>query len=225
MTRHDLDRPAWTSLTSRHAAFAEGGASAKRYTPSIVPFAATRDDTPESLAALADLLNPGETAVFLQAGEIPLPPGLRDVMRAAGVQLVADGPIKRDDETGIAPLSRQDAEEMLALATLTKPGPFTLNALDIGRFWGVREDGRLVAMAGQRMAQDGYVEISGVCTHPDVRGRGLARKLSCYVAHRIVEGGDRPYLHAYASNDAAIKLYEAIGFTVRAMMNVAVFER
>ncbi len=198
---------------------------AKRYTPSIVPFAATRDDTPESLAALADLLTPGETAVFLQAGEIPLPPGLRDVMRAAGVQLVADGPIKRDDETCIAPLSRQDAEGMLALATLTKPGPFTLNALDIGRFWGVREGGRLVAMAGQRMAQDGYVEISGVCTHPDVRGRGLARKLSCYVAHRIVEGGDRPYLHAYASNDAAIKLYEAIGFTVRAMMNVAVFER
>lgn len=225
MIRHELDRPAWTSLASKHAAFAEGGAGAKRYAPSIVPFAATRDDTPESLGALSDLLTPGEIAVFLQAGEIPLPPRLRDVSRAVGVQMVANRPIEQVDETGIAPLTREDAEEMLSLALLTKPGPFTRNALDIGQFWGVRENGRLIAMAGQRMAQTGYVELSGVCVHPDLRGRGLARKLSCYAAHRILEGGDKPYLHAYASNAAAIQLYESIGFELRATMNVAVFER
>jgi predicted GNAT family acetyltransferase len=114
---------------------------------------------------------------------------------------------------------------MLDLATLTQPGPFTLRALDLGRFWGIRQDGRLVAMAGMRMAVPGLVELSGVCAHPDARGQGLARLLSRYVSARIEEGGDRPFLHAWAANTAAIALYRSIGFSIRTQMHVLAIRR
>lgn len=82
-----------------------------------------------------------------------------------------------------------------------------------------------MAMAGERMKPDGFTEISGVCSHPDARGQGLARLLSMYVAGRILERGEVPFLHAYATNTAAIRLYETIGFTLRSAMHVAVLER
>src|SRR5690606_22344648 len=154
-----------------------------------------------------------------------LPASLRAIRRAEGVQMLADGGHEPFEDERIVKLGPADAADMLALAALAEPGPFTLRALDIGRFWGVRDNGRLVAMAGERMAQPGHVELSGVCTHPEARGRGLARLLSRYVAGRIVDGGDRPYLHAFASNTAAIRLYASIGFTLRTTMQVAVIQR
>lgn len=225
MTPHELDRPAWASLTSRHAGFAEGDTRARRYRPAIVPFAASADDSPESLSALGALLKPGETAVLLQAGAIRLPASLRASRWAEGVQMLAGGSFAPFEDERVMQLGPADAADMLALARLTEPGPFSLKALDIGRFWGVRENGRLVAMAGERMAQPGYVEVSGVCTHPDARGRGLARLLSRYVAGRIAAAGDRPYLHAFATNTPAIRLYESIGFVLRKTMQVAVIGR
>jgi predicted GNAT family acetyltransferase len=104
---------------------------------------------------------------------------------------------------------------------LTKPGPFTLRAHALGEFFGVKIDGRLVAMAGERMKTAGFTEVSGVCTHPDFQGRGLGKLLSIFVTHRVLDRGETPFLHAFATNNAAIKLYESIGFELRTMMNVA----
>src|SRR5690606_9990980 len=109
----------------------------------------------------------------------------------------------------------------LYLARLANLGPFTARALKVGSFWGIKIDGRLVAMAGEGWRQPGYTEVSGVCTHPEARGQGLARLLSLHVAAQIGQRGDVPYLHAYARNVAAIQLYETIGFTVRSTMHVA----
>lgn len=114
---------------------------------------------------------------------------------------------------------------MLALASLTRPGPFTLKALSLGDFWDVKINGRLAAMAGERMKQPGYSELSGVCSHPDFRGGGLGRLLSVFVSNRIMARGEVPYLHAYANNANAIGLYESIGFRLRSKMNVAVVQR
>ena len=112
---------------------------------------------------------------------------------------------------------------MLELAMLTKPGPFTLKALSLGSFWGIRENGRLIAMAGER--QEGLTELSGVCSHPDHRGKGLGRLMTLYLAGKIFAAGEEPFLHTFASNSVAIGLYEAIGFKLRTRMNVAVIER
>jgi ribosomal protein S18 acetylase RimI-like enzyme len=222
---HVLDRPVWSALASRHAALAEGGSLARRYPPSVVPFAASRDDGEDSLRALADLTRADESLLLIQAGGVALPAGLMAVSNAIGVQMLASGTVEAVADDRVVRLGAADAAEMLALAQLTRPGPFSLEAQRLGEFWGVRIDGRLAAMAGERMKQDGFTELSGVCTHPDYRGRGLARLLSLVVAGRIQARGEQPYLHAYATNTAAVALYQSIGFAVRCTMEVAVVHR
>ncbi|NUS18612.1 MAG: GNAT family N-acetyltransferase [Mesorhizobium sp.] len=222
--KHILDRPVWSALETRQRAFAEGSDLARRYRPSIIPFAATATDDPENLHALGRLLPAGENAILAQAHSIVLPPALVATMTADAVQMIAEA-FQTVADPRIEQLTRQDAAEMLALASLTKPGPFTLEALSLGEFWGVKIDGRLAAMAGERMKQPGYSELSGVCSHPDFRGGGLARLLSLFVANRIMARGEVPYLHAFANNAAAIRLYESIGFRLRSAMNIAVVRR
>jgi ribosomal protein S18 acetylase RimI-like enzyme len=222
---HILDRPIFSALATRQAAVAQGGALAKRYDPAIVPFAAAREESAQCLAALGDLAAPGDTLVLLQADPIVLPNGFTATLTAEGVQLVLKRPPSEVADARIEPLGLADAPAMLELATMTKPGPFTLKAQALGEFFGAKENGRLIAMAGERMKQHGFTEISGVCTHPGARGRGLARLLSIFMAHRVLQRGETPYLHAFATNTAAVKLYESIGFELRAMVNVAAIQR
>jgi predicted GNAT family acetyltransferase len=174
---------------------------------------------------MASLATAGEAVVVVQADELPLPPGFALKQAAALVQMVAARPIEKVADARIEHLGEADAAEMLALATLTRPGPFTLRAQALGGFWGVRIGGRLAAMAGLRLRAPGFYELSGVCTHPDHRGEGLGRLMSLFVAGGIAAGGDTPFLHAYATNEAAIRLYESIGFTLRRAMHVAFLER
>ncbi|MFO1274404.1 MAG: GNAT family N-acetyltransferase, partial [Rubrivivax sp.] len=107
----------------------------------------------------------------------------------------------------------------------TEPGPFLARTHAMGRFIGVREQGRLLAMAGERFRPEGWTEVSGVCTHPEARGRGLARALSAAVSARIQARGETPFLHAWQSNVAAIRLYESLGFVLRCEVDVAVLEK
>ena len=222
---HGLDRPIWQALTTRHAALAEGDGPARRYDPAIAPFAATADDSEESRAALARLARPGDSQLVLMADRAAPPPGFEVVMAAPVVRMVATEAPGALFGPPIEPLGWDDAAAMLDLALLTKPGPFSLQALRLGDFWGVKEDGRLIAMAGERMKLTGYTELSGVATHPEHRGRGLARMLSIHVGRTILARGDRPFLHAYASNAAAIALYESIGFRLRTTEHVAMLRR
>ncbi len=120
--------------------------------------------------------------ILVEAGPIAIPPSLAIVTEASVVQMVAERPHERISDPRIEPLTETDAADMLALATLTKPGPFTLRAQSLGSFWGIRSEGRLVAMAGQRMRQTGFTELSGLCTHPDFQGRGLGTLLFRFVA-------------------------------------------
>jgi len=225
MQRHPLDRPIWSALVSRHAPLAQGDSLARRYASPMTPFAAARDDSAESLQAFADLAREGEGLLLLQADPIVVPQGMVATMTAAAVQFVAEQPSVADEDDRIGQLSEADIPEMQALAELTRPGPFSPRALSLGDFWGIRGNGQLMAMAGERMKLDGLTEISGVCVHPDVRGRGYGKLLSMYVAGRILARGETPFLHAYTTNAAAISLYRSIGFALRSAMNVAILQR
>lgn len=221
---HPLDRPVWATLTGPHAALSEGNALARRFAREVNLFASARDDSPEALAALAALLQPGERVFVLQVPAIVVPSGLVAVKRARGVQMVATR-VLANECPAARPLDDADAAEMLALATLTEPGPFLARTHAMGRFIGVREQGRLLAMAGERFRPEGHTEVSGVCTHPEARGRGLARALSAAVSARIQARGETPFLHAWQSNVAAIRLYESLGFVLRCEVDVAVLEK
>lgn len=222
MTAHPLDRPIWHALSTRLTHLAVGRARALRLAPDIGPLAAARDDSRDSLQDLSDLVAEHGNVVLLQVGESPLPPRTVIEMEAPGVQMVAQNLAPIEPTGGVERLTDADAPEMLALATLTKPGPFKARTHQLGGFWGIKENGRLVAMAGERMKLDGFTEVSGVCTHPDVRGRGYAGLLSRTVATQIQNRGETPILHAYASNAAAIGLYESLGFVLRCHVTVTV---
>lgn len=221
-----LDRPVWASLTTRQAALSVGGPLARRYAPDVNLFASACDASDGALTALAALVQPGERVFVLQVPEIVMPAGLVAVKTAKGVQMIATREVKaewaREDTLR---LTDADAPEMLALARLTEPGPFLSRTHTMGTFLGIRIDGRLVAMAGERFRFSGYTEVSGVCTHPEFRGRGLARRLSALAATHIESRGERPFLHAWKTNVAALSLYQSLGFEVRAEVNVAVLER
>jgi len=223
---HPLDRPVWGSLTSVHAPLSTGDAWARRFDPAVNVFASARDDSTPALAALARLVTPGERVFVLQVPEIVVPDGLVAVRRAQGVQMVATRAFRGEPlPEGLQPLGDADAGDMLQLAQLTEPGPFLARTHTMGRFVGVRDGARLAGMAGERLRLPGYTEISGVCTHPDCRGRGLARGLSTAVAERIQQRGEQPFLHAWKTNVAAIALYASLGFELRTEVQVAVLER
>ena len=219
----DLDRPVWASLLHQPH-WALGDERARRFKPDINRFASACDDSAGSLAALADLVGPGDDAVYLvQVPRIIVPMGLVVAKEALGVQMMATQALAPDEEPQL--LGDADAAEMLALATLTEPGPFLPRTHKMGRFIGIRIDGRLAAMAGERMRFPGHIEVSGVCTHPDFRGRGLARRLSAAVTADIQRRGEQAFLHAWATNTAAIALYESLGFVTRATVNIAMLKR
>ncbi|MBF0665850.1 MAG: GNAT family N-acetyltransferase [Brevundimonas sp.] len=227
---HPLDRPVWSALTTRLAPLAiraehEAGA-AVRLDPDIGVFAAAADVSADSRAALDDLCRRYPGAGLVEPEGTPIAavlPDLPAVSRASCVQMTAAALTAGEPgDLDVLTLSEADAEEMLALATLTRPGPFRKGTLRLGGFVGVRREGRLIAMAGERMKVDGFSELSGVCTHPDFRGQGLAGALSRIVVARILGRGEQAFLHAYADHAATIAFYEGLGFSVRARMTYTV---
>lgn len=211
-----LERPVWNCLHGRQAALAVATGAAVRIDPRYGPFAAACDQSDEAQTALAGLLTgPDDTLWLVESAAWPAPPGTRVVRSADLLQMIAPQPQPPlPDDGAFLALGDSDAEEMTALALATEPGPWGPLTHRYGQFHGLRDSaGRLLAMAGERMLPGpGLAEVSGVCTSPDQRGQGLAARLIRRVMADQVARGDVPYLHSYAGNASAIRLYEALGF-------------
>jgi predicted GNAT family acetyltransferase len=218
-----LDRPIWWALATRQSQFARGHSPALAFRADVEPFAAAFDDSEQSLLALSALCDARDILLLAQRCPSPPLPRLEALGETLAVQMVAQRAIHGDLAGDAVPLGERDADEMVALATMTKPGPFRASTHELGQFWGIRRDGRLVAMAGERLKVPGFSELSGVCTHPDWQGRGYGRQLSALVAGKIQARGETPFLHAYADNSGAIKLYEQLGFEVRSELAIQTF--
>jgi predicted GNAT family acetyltransferase len=218
-----LARPVWSALTTRQAGVAIGGARARRFAPAYGVFAAAADGGPESLAALTALVPAGGSVWVVEEAPIVPPAGFA-AEHALCLQMAAEA-VGDEGGVGFEDLGAADGAEMLALAMLTRPGPFFARTHLLGRFVGVRIGGRLVAMAGERMQGPGFTEVSGVCTHPEFRGRGFAGGLMRVVAARILARGEMPVLHVYARNVGAVALYRTLGFGVRREITMSVVSR
>ncbi|WP_144126796.1 GNAT family N-acetyltransferase [Catellatospora sichuanensis] len=215
-----LDDPAGAALSGPHAVFARRHGQAACYDPAVTPFAAlpAGADT-QAWDDLAALVGPDGRAVVI--GDCPVPAGWQITWQDEVVQLV-DATIAVADEPAAVPLGTADVPEMLDLVERTKPGPFLARTLEMGTYLGIRQDGRLVAMAGERMHPPGFTEISAVCTDPAYRGQGLATRLIRAVAAGVRRRGETPFLHAASDNTSAIRLYEAMGFAVRRQLTFTV---
>ncbi|MEU9338520.1 GNAT family N-acetyltransferase [Streptomyces sp. NPDC048290] len=214
VTPHLLDNPARAALTGPHAHFAERRGRILRYPVDVSPWLALPDRLePDDWADLAALTGPG-AEVPLLGHQGPVPDGWEITFHADGVQLVDDGTAAAPDPEAVV-LGAADVPEMLDLVQRTRPGPFLPRTIEMGTYLGIRREGRLVAMAGERLHPPGWTEISAVCTDPSARGEGLATRLVLAVAHGIRERGETPFLHTGAANTGAIRLYEHLGFRLR----------
>jgi predicted GNAT family acetyltransferase len=220
-----LDRPVWSSLNSGWSELAEGNGRALRLAPDYGPFGASAGQSKAELASLAALIPERGELWVVEREEAALPANARVARRGVLAQMVMDGFRPKHRPVGAIDLGDADAPEMQALAAMTKPGPFARRTHRLGGFVGVRHEGRLVAMAGERMRTDSYCEVSGVCTHPDFQGRGLAGALMSIVCERMIARGETAFLHSYAHNAGAIDLYESLGFRHRETIHLTVLTR
>jgi predicted GNAT family acetyltransferase len=219
---HILDRAIWNALTTRQAQLARGHGPL-RFDADYGLFAATAD--PRNGEGLTELIAPGGAIALTETVAVALPPDVVVQQQSVLNQMVATTIAAGRPDFAVTSLGDADAEEMLALATLTAPGPFFRKTHRLGDFIGAKIDGRLVAMAGERMKPQGFTEVSGVCTHPDFRGRGYAGALMRIVAQTILDRGETPFLHVYAHNSGAIALYETLGFRFRAAPTLTILTR
>ncbi len=223
-----LDRPIWQALSTRHTQWSEGGGLAKRYPAAVTSLAALRRPDATAFAALEPLAAAGK-AVALFLDEVPqLPAGWAVIASGPLAQMVCvDQASVRRHPVGkdVIAMGEADVNEMVALTALTRPGPFGPRTIELGGYRGVRHNGRLAAMAGERMRVPGFTEISAVCTHPDFRGRGYAAALVAAVAQGILDRGETPFLHTRPENAAAVSVYRKLGFEVRRSFELLVVQR
>jgi predicted GNAT family acetyltransferase len=218
---HPLDRAVWAALTTRQAELGLGEARARRFAPEYGLFAAAADASTASLEALAHLVRATGEAALFEADPPDAVPGLTVTPGDPVSQMTAEAPVFVEPDFEVTPLGDADAPEMLALAALTKPGPYFSRTHRLGDFIGVRIAGRLAAMAGERLRLPGYTEVSAVCTHPDFRGRGYAAGLLSLATRAAVARGETPFLHVYDHNESAIRLYEKLGWRWRRAVRVS----
>lgn len=207
-----LDNIIWHTLTGHHAAYASGEGEVRRYASGFSPMLGFSDPARPRLDALAPYCSPGEQ-LYCGGWSGRAPAGWAIEAEATMFQMVwQDGLPDADEELAMVQLSPEHAPLALELATLTRPGPFGLRTPQLGEYFGCFDGPRLVAMAGERLHAGTFHEISGVCTHPDFQGRGLARRLMTHLIRRQMQRGETPFLHVMRDNDSAHQLYRRMGF-------------
>jgi|HubBroStandDraft_6_1064221.scaffolds.fasta_scaffold00018_83 ribosomal protein S18 acetylase RimI-like enzyme len=227
---HPLDNIIWKALTTRQAQFAESCDQARRFMPEVTLLAGFREPTPQGYESLAGLLDTrGTIALFLDVPYQPRP-GWSLVAGTPMPQMVyqgGDAPLasRSGSVPEIIELGVANSPEMIELTALTKPGPFNKRTHELGTYLGIRRDGKLVAMAGERLKVPGHTEVSAVCTHPDHTGHGYARILMTEVMRRIRSRGETPFLHVREDNVRAIDLYQRLGFSRRVLLHLAVLRK
>jgi ribosomal protein S18 acetylase RimI-like enzyme len=212
MSMNALDNIFWNALAGAQAKFSAGTGGARRYAKGFSPLLAFADPANPDWAALVPYCEAGEQ-FYCADWDGAVPAGWRKELEATMYRMVWGGaaPPPVEDLAAVR-LGGGHVAQAMELATLARPGPFGPRTIELGEYFGVFEGSRLVAMAGERMHTEGLREISGVCTHPDFRGRGLARKLMVKLMHRQLARGETPFLHVMCANTAAHDLYLDMGF-------------
>lgn len=219
---HPLDNPIWNALATEHSHLAIGEGDVRRYDPDVAPFVAAISET--AVGGAGPLIAAGKVSALRSRTPVDAIEGIELPPARQLEQWFAPGEVPAVPLTvSVEPLRKEDVPEMLELVALTRPGPFLPRTIEMGRYFGVREAGRLIAMAGERMRMPGYVEVSAVCTHPDARGRGLARQLVSMLARDLIANGDTPFLHVFPENVAAKTLYAELGFVHRQTLHLYLF--
>jgi len=214
MIAPELDNPFWASLCSRHRALALCTDDAARYPPAFAPFLGVANADVDTTEAIAPLVGPGESVYLL--GIAPRVPGGWQLEAFPDLaQMICTTPLAMIDGPEVIALSNAHRADVLALTALVYPHYFRERTMDLGRYFGIYEEGRLAAIIGERLGMEAYQEISAVCTHPDFHGRGYARCLLALLSNDNLERGRTPFLHVSHQNGRAKQLYQQMGYRLR----------
>ena len=212
MTAPLLDNIFWHTLVGQQACFATGSGGARRYAPGFSPIVGFAETQHPDLAALLPFCAAGEQ-FYCSGWSGAAPPPWQIEIETTMLLMVWKGASPQADALPEAVrLGPEHAVQAMELAALTRPGPFGPRTIELGEYFGVFAHERLIAMAGERAHAGAFRELSGVCTHPDFQGRGLARRLSNLVIRRQLQRRETPFLHVMSSNTSAHGLYERMGF-------------
>jgi len=226
---HALDNVIWQALTTRQAHFAETFGQARRFVQDVTSLSALAEPSAEGYESLAGLVGAGGTAALFLDAPYQTRAAWELIAGAPLLEMVCENgrppAVQPGSQPAIVELGLQDSREMIELTALTKPGPFGSRTHELGNYVGIRCDGKLVALAGERLKVPGYTEVSAVCTHPEHTGKGYARVAMMEIMRRIRERGEVPMLHVRQDNVRAIELYERLGFRERVQLHFAVLRK
>lgn len=214
MIAPDLDNPFWHSLRTRHRGIALSQGEAARYPAEFAPFLGVAHAGVDVADAVAPLVAPGESVYLLGVAPI-VPEGWHLEAFRPLAQMVCTAPLDVVEGPEIIELSAAHRGDVLALTALVYPHYFRARTMEMGRYFGIYQEGRLAAIIGERLGTDAYTEMSAICTHPDFNGRGYARRLTAMLTNDTLAGGRTPFLHVSHENTRAKQLYEQLGFRHR----------
>ncbi|MES2295634.1 MAG: GNAT family N-acetyltransferase [Pseudomonadota bacterium] len=208
-----LEHITWLALSGAQASFACGTDTARRYARGFSPILGFSDVAQADFAALLPYCASGEQ-FYCDGWSGPVPAAWQLDAESSMFKMLWEGPLPDAPDAPLAllPLGPQHARQALALAELTRPGPFGLRTIELGQYLGCFDGERLIAMAGERMFSHPLREISGVCTDPAYQGRGLARALMLALIRQQMLRAETPFLHVMRENVSAHQLYTRMGF-------------
>lgn len=215
-----LNNPVYHALISGDAALSNGEGAVKYFDEAVSPFVGFPENYDKGFDDLYEQLPAGRKILFASIIPIKETKGWEQKAYIKGSQFVFDT-IQKVQQPLLqpVPLTHEHAAEMVALAALTKPGPFDMRTIDFGHYHGFFEEGKLLAMTGQRLHPYNYAEVSAVCTHPGALGKGYATALLQHQLHIILDQQKIPFLHVREDNERAIAVYERLGFVYNGPMH------
>ena len=221
-----LYNPVYNALLSADAHLGFGRGEVRCFDEQVSPFVGFPTGYDKGFDDLRHLLPPERNILYATPQLIDEPEGWQFLAAVRGLQFLHTEKVKAVKHSAtLVSLQKDNVEEMIQLAVLTRSGPFSQRTIEFGHYFGIFENEKLVAMTGQRMHVGKYTEISAVCTHPDHLGKGYAAALMQHQLNLIYSQGSIPFLHVREDNSRAIALYERIGFKVNRAMNFYFMKR
>ena len=214
-----LKNPVWHSLNETHKKFAVEINGVRFYNPEVCPFGSFEDEG-KTVVASNEYVKGTDEFFYVSENQTPFVDDTKValVKKIDGCQMVLNQLANVEITEKIVPLEKEMMDEIYDLVWLVMPGYYRKRTYEMGKYFGIFKDGKLVSVTGQRMQTDQFIEVSAVVTHPNYTRQGLAKQLIAHTTKEILEDGKAPILHTNKGN-LAIPLYEKLGFELTRDMN------
>ncbi len=220
-----LKNPVWYSLKETHKKFAIEFNGVQFYNPEVCTFGAFFDET-KTTKASNEYIKISDNFFFVSEDQTPIIDNTKVYLekKIDGCQMVLNKLIDTLITENIVLLNETYIDEIYDLIWLVMPGYYKKRTFEMGKYYGIFKNGKLVSITGQRMQTNHFIEVSAVVTHPNYTRKGLAKQLIYYTTKEILKVNKTPILHTNKGN-LAISLYEKLGYELTRDMNWWLYQK